>query len=367
MSEITFAVRGLPPAKNEALSMLGERHSHAPRVRTLLEAAREAIGGDFAPFLGPVGLEVELRTPDDTDPWDATNYLGGIGDVLEVKSRRGALEHLGDLSRVALYENDRQIREVRYTVVHASEPTYRVRIWQLDPTPRAPGVTTDDATKIAAFHNALARQMDKVFRANPKLVDQRKKWPWLTGALGDPFSRIFFVAENPSETAVEDIDALSGENKDANLQWASTRGDRLFREALGRQRLCDGDPMRPTRWHAYITDVIKSPFRAGQYAASSWDAKTQAARLWAPVLRWELDTGRPQVVVAVGRRTESLMTTLIAEQLIPANYELTAMTHYAYVGQRAEGALGPMHPERVQRYHQEMAKLAARVRRPSTA
>jgi hypothetical protein len=35
-------------------------------------------------------------------PSDATSYLGGIGDVLEEKSRLGALDHLGGLAAAAV-------------------------------------------------------------------------------------------------------------------------------------------------------------------------------------------------------------------------------------------------------------------------
>lgn len=40
-NQVSFDVPGFPPAKNEALSMLGAGHSHAPRVRLLLERARQ--------------------------------------------------------------------------------------------------------------------------------------------------------------------------------------------------------------------------------------------------------------------------------------------------------------------------------------
>jgi hypothetical protein len=45
-------------------------------------------------------------------PNDATTYLGGIADVLEGKAHRGTHDHLGDLAGVALYDKDRQVREV---------------------------------------------------------------------------------------------------------------------------------------------------------------------------------------------------------------------------------------------------------------
>jgi hypothetical protein len=42
MRETSFTVTGYPPGKNEAKSMLGDGHSHASRVRLLLDAARSA-------------------------------------------------------------------------------------------------------------------------------------------------------------------------------------------------------------------------------------------------------------------------------------------------------------------------------------
>lgn len=129
-AEIMFEVEGFPPAKNEALSMLGRGHSHASRVITLLTSARAAIGNDDL-LTGPIGLDVVVYAPQGRDPWDATNYLGGIADVLEEKTRRGDLEHLGELRHVALYANDRQIAEVHYREQPDLRPHYQVRIWAL--------------------------------------------------------------------------------------------------------------------------------------------------------------------------------------------------------------------------------------------
>jgi hypothetical protein len=133
MTEIILEVEGFPPAKNEALSMFGEKHSHASRVLQLLREASIAMDRTgFQPLLGPVGLDVVVRTPAEKDPWDATNYLGGIADILqEKKNIRISLEHLGDLVHVALYRNDRQIREVHYRQEGGESPAYRVRIWSL--------------------------------------------------------------------------------------------------------------------------------------------------------------------------------------------------------------------------------------------
>jgi hypothetical protein len=132
VNEISFEVDGFPPAKNEALSMLGPAHPHAARVIRLLQAAQLATSGSgFRPFAGPIGLKVTLYAPTDQHPWDATNYLGGIADVLEDKSKRGILQHLQNLHHVALYPNDRQIREVHYRQMTGPAPRYRVGIWEL--------------------------------------------------------------------------------------------------------------------------------------------------------------------------------------------------------------------------------------------
>jgi hypothetical protein len=132
MSEISFDVEGFPPAKNEARSMLAAGHGHGERVRRLLEAARRSMSeSGFHPLTGPIGLEVTVHVPPNQDPWDATNYLGGVADALEDKAKRGPLLHLGDLRDVALYANDRQIREVHYRQQDSPTARYRVRIWSL--------------------------------------------------------------------------------------------------------------------------------------------------------------------------------------------------------------------------------------------
>lgn len=132
--EITFQVQGLPPAKSEALSMLGAGHRHADRVTRLLRAAQTAAQeAQFAGFgTRPVGLELTVSCARDGQRSDATNFLGGVADVLEEKSRRGALDHLGELSGVWLYANDNQIERVAYTWRPASQPSYVVRLWALE-------------------------------------------------------------------------------------------------------------------------------------------------------------------------------------------------------------------------------------------
>lgn len=131
MDEIELLVEDLPPAKSEAKSMLAESHRHHARVTKLLEAARRAMtDADHEGFgSSPVGLDVTVTALGPL-PSDATNYLGGIADVLEGKHQRGAVSHLGELASVELYDNDRQIQDVRFTWEPGPAPGYRVRVWR---------------------------------------------------------------------------------------------------------------------------------------------------------------------------------------------------------------------------------------------
>jgi hypothetical protein len=126
-------VVGLPPAKDQSMSVMGAKHQHLDRVILLLKAAQAKIEtSGFSVLSGPVGLEVVLSVPPGNNPWDAINYLGGIADVLEVKSKREPeIKHLGELAHTALYENDRQIREVHYCQRTAPQSKYSVRVWAL--------------------------------------------------------------------------------------------------------------------------------------------------------------------------------------------------------------------------------------------
>jgi hypothetical protein len=112
--------------------MLAAGHVHAERVLALLRAASDEAGwGDTAIYFPceSLGLELIVRGPE-PPPSDATNYLGGVGDVLEDKRHRGDLPHLGELAGVALYGNDRQLHDVRYRWEHGQDIGYQLRIWE---------------------------------------------------------------------------------------------------------------------------------------------------------------------------------------------------------------------------------------------
>lgn len=121
----------LPPLKGEALSMLAQRHAQAPRVRALLEAARAAK--DRNSFMGfgrrRIGMDVTVW-PGGAVVGDATNALGGIGDTLQARRSNIDLTYLGVLANAFLYDDDTQIREVRYRE-EPGEQGYLVRLWLL--------------------------------------------------------------------------------------------------------------------------------------------------------------------------------------------------------------------------------------------
>lgn len=144
--QLEFWVAGLPPTKNEAISLLGSGHPHRERVLALLASAAAAVEAN--PHVGHFGpgtrlaLDVHVESVTGTAPSDATNYLGGIGDVLEDKARRApSVDHLGPLAHVSVYANDAQIREVSYSEGVSSSGADRYRVVVRETEPIEPGRT----------------------------------------------------------------------------------------------------------------------------------------------------------------------------------------------------------------------------------
>jgi hypothetical protein len=131
--EIIFEVSGWPPIKNEAKSLLSAAHPQAARVHALLTAAQAAVRRTgWKPGSEQVALELIIRSPG-RPPGDATNFLGGLGDVLQGKLTKPGLDlaHLGELRTVALFGDDRQISQISYHEEPAKSPSYLVRISNL--------------------------------------------------------------------------------------------------------------------------------------------------------------------------------------------------------------------------------------------
>jgi hypothetical protein len=134
-SELAFVVEGLPPAKGEARSILAAGHPHNERVVRLLEAARRSQrDSGLQPIKNPVtvGLEVVVQVSEGTAPGDATNYLGGIGDVLQKRRVNIPAENPAAPVSCSAFDDDGQIREVHYREQLGDHICYWVRIWPLE-------------------------------------------------------------------------------------------------------------------------------------------------------------------------------------------------------------------------------------------
>jgi hypothetical protein len=124
-------VNEIPPAKGEAKSMFSLGHSQQERVRRLLmEASAVMLGREV--LVGDISLEVTLSAPSGHRLPDATNMLGGIGDVLQARSTGADLEHLGPLAQVACFEDDAQIQVIHYRRVERDHVGYAIAIRSLN-------------------------------------------------------------------------------------------------------------------------------------------------------------------------------------------------------------------------------------------
>jgi hypothetical protein len=129
---IEFEVKGLPPKKSEAKSLFAVDHPKADRVIALLKAARDAMQrDDWKIVTGRVALELTIYCPG-RPGGDATNFLGGVADVLQGKAPSNVdVTHLQDLAVIGLYTDDKLISQILYRELPASEVGYRIRVSKL--------------------------------------------------------------------------------------------------------------------------------------------------------------------------------------------------------------------------------------------
>lgn len=128
---IGFDVMDWPPIKNEATSLFAARHPQRARVERLLTAAAAAkLEAGWSTVTDDVALDVTVRSPMPRPPGDGTNFVGGIADVLQGRKVSSGLDlsHLGELGKVALFADDRQIQQFTYRVVDGAPPSYSVHI-----------------------------------------------------------------------------------------------------------------------------------------------------------------------------------------------------------------------------------------------
>ena len=206
------------------------------------------------------------------------------------------------------------------------------------------------------FEQELSIQIDEVFANYPELWDHRHSHPWLTGSLGDPYSGIWFLAESPSRSKIEATTERAlqrGREFTPNMQWGETKGSQIFRKALVKAGLKKSEWNSPDGWHCYVTNVIKEAVRVKEWKKKS---KTEAAEIWSPVLRWQLEKSAPKMVVVMGGQVEKLVLHLKRKGMICLP-PLRRIHHYSYIASRAEGKLGPMHPDRIRRYEDSVSDI----------
>ncbi|MFU8858752.1 MAG: uracil-DNA glycosylase family protein [Deferrisomatales bacterium] len=200
------------------------------------------------------------------------------------------------------------------------------------------------------------RQGGEIFLRNRSLYDHRKDHPWLIGALGDPDSGVWFVGENPSLRHVERARHRSGGPPTENDQWSASRGDKLFRDLLVKHGFKRGSSEAPGGWQCYITNVIKETDYVATWRRAPAERRLQAIDMWAPVFRWQLESAKPHLVVALGKTVRAGIHHLAAQGIKFPRVE--SVQHYSYVAFRPEGKLRPMHPRRVAEYDREFARIA---------
>jgi hypothetical protein len=84
------------------------------------------------------------------------------------------------------------------------------------------------------------------------------------------------------------------------------------------------------------------------------------------VLAWELEIGRPQLVVSVGGKADRLLDHLLRRGLIPAPPLRMQVAHYSYIGSRpdARTKLGPRDPKRIAAWDEEFEAVIQALREP---
>jgi hypothetical protein len=206
------------------------------------------------------------------------------------------------------------------------------------------------------YRQVLIKKIGRVFQSHPTLFDHQKEFPWLTGALGDPDSGIWFIAENPSLTQVERVSNPDGGPPTEEAQWWASRGDKLFREMLVTHGFKSGTIDSPGGWHCYITNVVKEADYSSHWHEKTQELRDQSAEIWEPVLSWELETCQPLLVVILGGSADQLLQHLSSVGKIQMP-KIVKIKHYSYIGQRAQGKLGPMHPERIRQYSRDFDNI----------
>lgn len=151
-------------------------------------------------------------------------------------------------------------------------------------------------------------------------------YKWLSGYLGDPLSRIMFLAENPSLTQMEKV---GPDVEDENNQWNVSTHDAVFRKAHVESGFKDPPPKAPGGWHCHISDIVK----CGEYR-DKWKKRPRkervkiAARCVSRHLSRELQIVKPVMIVLMGNAAEYLFRETVGRF---RGAEVRKIHHYTYV------------------------------------
>lgn len=201
--------------------------------------------------------------------------------------------------------------------------------------------------------------------ADHNLCNWLDKYTWLTGHLGDPLYPVWFVGENPSYEGVNRIAAklIDGRKleESENLQWNCYAAEtRMFREALTEAGLKTGDPCANSGWRCYITNAIKAPeVVKHRNARKNKVSMRKEAEIWRPVLQYQIDSGKPLVLVALGEQSHKLIE-YMCDSGLKAPENITLIHHYSYVMKRYDNKakLGAAHPDRIKDFKEKICKIA---------
>lgn len=149
-------------------------------------------------------------------------------------------------------------------------------------------------------------------------------YEWLAGFLGDAFSRIVFLAENPS---LRQMEKIGPEVKDANYQWNVSSHDAIFRRALVESGFKDPPPESQEGWHCYISDIVKCGSYPDEWRKNISRIKI-AKRCVQRHLSQEIQMLDPVMIVLMGAATASLFGQTVGHL---HGVKICRIHHYAYV------------------------------------
>lgn len=76
--------------------------------------------------------------------------------------------------------------------------------------------------------------------------------------------------------------------------------------------------------------MIKEPAQAKAHGKLSASEQLTKAKAWAPVLQWEIDTGEPRLLVAMGERVAGYLNHLCDRKLLRVP-RIVPIWHYTFV------------------------------------